>query len=88
VVSIVTKEYVTIPELARLLGLSRITVYKRVRKGLIPATRVGRTYIITDRIVGDILGRRITKTAMRRIDAAVRRAVSEYGEVLKRLGKE
>jgi len=43
------EKYITIPELARLLGLSRIAIYNRVKKGQIPATRIGRTYVITDR---------------------------------------
>ena len=41
-------KYITIPELAKLLGVSRIAIYKRVKKGQIPATKIGRTYVITD----------------------------------------
>ena len=82
------KGFITIPELARLLGVSRITVYNRVKKGQIPATRVGRIYVITDRTTREILGRRLTGRGKKQIDAAVRRAVLEYGEVLKRLGRE
>jgi excisionase family DNA binding protein len=82
------KEYITIPALARLLGVSRITVYKRVKRGQIPATRIGKTYVITDRTIRDILRKRVTAGTKRRIDAAVRKAVLEYGEVFKRLGRE
>ncbi len=82
------KGFITIPELARLLGVSRITVYNRVKKGKIPATRVGRIYVITDRTTREILGRRLSARSKRQIDAAVRRAVEEYGQVLKRLGRE
>ena len=83
-----TKKYITIPELARRLGVSRITIYKRVKKGQIPATRVGRIYVITDRTIRAILGRRITARQRKLIDTAVLRVVREYGEVLKRLGRE
>ena len=83
-----TPKYLTIPELARLLGVSRIAVYNRVKKGQIPATRVGRTYVIVDQEIADILGGEATKKGKERIDAAVRKTVQEYGEVLKRLGKE
>ena len=82
------KDYMTIPELARLLGLSRIAVYRRVKKGQIPARRIGRTYVITDRTIRDILGKKISAKGKKRIDAAVLRTVREYGEVLKRLGGE
>ena len=83
-----TKKYITIPELAKLLGVSRIAIYNRVKKGQIPATKIGRTYVITDKTVTDILGRKVTAQRKKRIDAAVHRAVREYGEVLKRLAKE
>jgi excisionase family DNA binding protein len=82
------KRYVTIPELARLLGVSRIAVYRRVKKGQIPATRIGRVYVITDQTVAHILGKRVTSKGKSQIDAAVRKTVQEYGEVLKQLGKE
>ena len=82
------KKYVTIPELAKLLGVSRIAIYNRVRKGQIPATKVGRTYVITDRTVADILGKEVTKKGKKRIDAAVQKTVREYGDVLKQLSKE
>jgi excisionase family DNA binding protein len=84
----VNEKYVTIPELAKLLGLSRIAIYNRVKKGQIPATRIGRTYVITDRTIASILGKEVSRTGMQRIDAAVRKTVQEYGEVLKMLGKE
>ena len=82
------KRYVTIPELARLLGVSRIAIYNRVKKGQIPATRIGRTYVITDQTVAYILGKEVTRRGKSRIDAAVRKTVQEYGEVLKQLCKE
>lgn len=83
-----TEKYITIPELAKLLGVSRIAVYNRVKKGQIPATRIGRTYVITDKTVADILGKKVTAERKKQIDAAVARTVREYGEVLKLLGKE
>jgi len=83
-----TEKYITIPELAKLLGVSRIAIYNRVKKGQIPATKIGRTYVITDQTVADILGKKVTAERKKRIDAAVERIVREYGEVLKMLGKE
>ncbi|OGP83006.1 MAG: hypothetical protein A2Z08_04540 [Deltaproteobacteria bacterium RBG_16_54_11] len=83
----VHEKYITIPELAKLLGVSRIAVYKRVKKGQIPAEKIGKTYVITDRTIADILGKELTSRGKERIDAAVRRTVREYGEVLKQLAK-
>jgi excisionase family DNA binding protein len=82
------EKYFTIPELAKLLGVSRIAIYNRVKKGQIPATKIGRTYVITDHTIANILGKKVTRRGKERIDAAVRRTVREYGEVLKQLGKE
>ena len=82
------EKYLTIPELAKLLGVSRIAIYNRVKKGQIPATKIGRTYVIRDQTIANILGKKVTRRGKERIDAAVRRTVREYGEVLKQLGKE
>lgn len=83
----VHEKYITIPELAKLLGVSRIAIYKRVKKGQIPAEKIGKTYVITDRTIADILGKEVTSRGKKRIDAAVRKTVQEYGEVLKQLAK-
>lgn len=82
------EKFITVPELAKLLGVSRITIYNRVKKGQIPATKVGKTYVITDETVANILGKKVTGKEKQQIDAAVRKTVQEYGEVLKKLGKE
>jgi excisionase family DNA binding protein len=84
----VDEKQITIPQLAELLGLSRIAIYKRVKKGQIPAVKIGKTYVITDKTVASILGKKVTEKGKKQIDTAVRRTVQEYGEVLKRLGKE
>ncbi len=83
-----TGKYITIPQLAKLLGTSRIAIYKRVKKGQIPAEKIGRTFMITDRTVMEILGKEVSQKGKKRIDSAVSRTVREYGEVLKQLGKE
>jgi excisionase family DNA binding protein len=82
------ERYLTIPELARLLGVSRITVYNWVKKGTIPAARAGRNYIITDKTLNEIFGGSMTPERKREIESAVRRTVQEYGETLKRLSRE
>ena len=82
------EKYITIPQLARLLGVSRIAIYKRIKKGQIPARKIGRDYAITDQTVAEILGKRVTDQGKKRIDDAVHRTVSEYSEVLKLLAKE
>ena len=83
-----SKPYLSIPEIARILGISRIAVYKKVKKGEIKAERVGRAFAIPKRYVDHILGRTLGAEDKEIIDQAVHKTVKEYGEVLRLLGKE
>ena len=82
------KEYLTLPELARLLGISRIAVYKKVKAGEIKAIKVGKSYAVPKANLESILGRSLGEEEKKEIDRAVKKTVKEYGEVLKRLGRE
>ena len=77
--------YVTVPELARILGISRVAVYKKVKKGQIKAVRIGRAFAIPEKY---ILGRTLGEEGKKEIDRAVKKTVREYGDVLKQLGRE
>lgn len=80
--------YITIPQLAKMLGVSRLTVYRKVKSGEITATKIGHAYLISNEEISKVLGKELTKNAKERIDSAVKKTVKEYGEVLKRLGSE
>jgi excisionase family DNA binding protein len=80
--------YLTIPELAKILGMSRIAVFKKVKSGEIPAIRVGRNYAIPKKFINNILGRPLSDEEKAQIDIAVKKVVTEYGEVLRLLGRE
>jgi len=82
------KEYLTIKELADMLGISRIAVYKRVKKGQIKAVKIGRNFAIPKKYVSNILGKSLNDTDKRNIDKAIKKTVREYGDVLKLLGRE
>jgi excisionase family DNA binding protein len=82
------QKYITIPQLAKLLGLSRIEVYRKVRKGQIKAEKIGHLYVITDKEVAHILGKKTTRQDKSQIEKAVKKAVKDYGEVLRKLGEE
>jgi len=81
-------EYITIPQLAKILGISRIAVYKKVKQGRIKAVRIGRAFAIPQRQIATILGKTLRKEDKKEIDNAVNKVVTEYGEVLKLLGSE
>ncbi len=84
----VKRDPITIPQLARILGISRIAVYKQVKAGKIAATKIGRIHVISDRTVREVLRKRVGPLDKQRVDRAVRRVVRDYGEVLKRLARE
>lgn len=46
------REYYSIPEAAALLGLSRIAVFKRVKKGQMAALRFGRNWAVPASALG------------------------------------
>jgi len=81
-------KYISIPELAKMLGVSRITIYNKVRSGEIKAEKIGRNYAISGRYIKSIHGGPLSEEGKREIDTAVKKTVKEYGEVLKRLGRE
>ncbi len=81
-------EFMTIPQLAKILGISRIAVYKKVKNGEIKAIRIGRNYAINVKDIVDIIGKELSKKDKEEIDKAVTKTVAEYGEVLKLLGRE
>lgn len=82
------KKYVTIPELAKLLGVSRTAAYKRVKKGEIPSIKAGKMYLISSPDVQRILGKRLTRKDKEQVEKAVQKTVREFGDVLKWLSKE
>lgn len=79
--------FITTNELANLLGISRIAVFKKIRKGEIKAVKKGRNYIINTADVSG-LNDRLSANDKKTISAAINRTMNEYGETLRLLGKE
>jgi excisionase family DNA binding protein len=83
-----TNEYISISQFAKILGVSRIAIYKKIKKGQIEATRIGRSYVISKKYLTDITGKTLSDKNKKIIDEAVKKTFKEYGEVLKLLGRE
>jgi excisionase family DNA binding protein len=81
-------KYVTIPQLAKILGLSRIAVFRKVKSGEIQAEKIGRIYAINRKFVQGLLGQDLDERGKREIDIAVGKTVKEYGATLKLLGRD
>lgn len=80
-------EFISVPELAKILGLSRSQTFRRVQSGEIPAQKVGRTYLISKDYAAGLTGD-VASTDQGEIRQAVKKTISQYGDVLKQLGKE
>ena len=85
-------EYLSIAQVAKILRISRVAVYKKVKKGIIPAMKVGKFYVIPReniiKRVREIKGHVLSDEEKDKIKMAVMKTVADYGEVLKRLGAE
>jgi excisionase family DNA binding protein len=81
-------EYLSLSEAANLMGISRIAVYKKVKKHQLKSIKIGRSFAIPKSELPDVKGRQLRSEEKKEIDRAVRKTVKQYGDVLKRLGKE
>lgn len=82
------KKYFTIPEAAKIIGISRIALYKKVKSGQIKAELIGRNYILSSEDISEILGKKLTVKEKDEIDSVTKRIFNEYGKILQMLGKE
>ena len=82
------KEFFSTIEVARLLGISRVAIFKKIKSGQIKAQKVGRNFIIRQEDLADVLGSALTEEKKKKIEAAVKKTIREYGETLKLLGQE
>ena len=81
------KKFISTIELAKLLGISRIAVYKQIKGGKIKAEKVGRNFVVEKKDLGGIFNKSLAEARKKKIDNAVEKTVQEYGETLKLLGK-
>ena len=65
-----------------------MAVWKRIKKGQIKAEKIGHMYIVTDKEVAHILRKKPSARDKSQIEKAVKKAVKDYGEVLRKLGEE
>jgi len=81
------KDFISVNEAAQIMGISRVAVFKKIKSGEIKATKVGRAYIVNKKSLASIY-QDLTSVQKKKVEKAVERVVKEYGEALKKLGKE
>lgn len=79
------KKLLSTAEVAKILGISRVAVFQRIKKGQLRAIKVGRNYVIEPKDIG-LTTNKLTKEQQQKIEEAVKRAFHEYGNALKDLG--
>lgn len=83
-----TSKYYTTSEAAKILRVSRVAIFKRIKTGKLEAEKIGRNYLISQEAVIEALGHIVGAAKKENIEAAIKKALSEYGETFKRLGRE
>ena len=84
----IDKKYLSVIELAKLLNVSRIAIFKKIKTGKINAFKVGRNYVIPVEEFYSAVGTFVSEKNKEEIEEIVKKAVKDYGETLRRLGKE
>lgn len=86
------KPHISTPNLAKILGISRVAVFNRIKKGQIPAEKIGRSYAISMDDVNDIVhgtsAKTLTEEQKKNLTKVVAKVIDEYGDTLRLLGKE
>lgn len=81
-------EFLSTTEVAKILRLSRVAIFKKIKNGQLRATKIGRNYVVRRDDFLEYLGESIGMERKREIDAAVKKATTEYKEAFQLLGKE
>lgn len=82
------KEFFSTIEIAKLLGISRVAVFKKIKSGEIKAKKIGRNFIIEKKELPEILGTALSERKKKQIEESIKKTIEEYGQTLKLLGKE
>ena len=82
------KQYITTSEFAEILNVSRVTIFNRIKNGDIKAEKICRNYAIPTNQLSGIFYNTISEKIKMEIDEGVHKVLREYGEVIKKLGKE
>lgn len=81
------EKFIPTTELAKILGVSRVTIFNRIKKGSIKARKIGRNFVIDRDEVPELKSEKLKESDKKKIQNAVKKTVSKYGETLRLLGK-
>jgi len=84
----INKNYVTVKELADIIGISRVAVFNRIKTGKIKANKIGRNYIIYKKDAPEIFNPALDTNDKKELEQGVKKVLQDYGDTLKMLGRE
>ncbi len=80
--------YYSVTEAAKVLDITREAVLKRIHAGKLKAERIGHIFAIPKSELSATLPDKLSESQKKTIEEGVKKTVKEYGEVLKKLGRE
>lgn len=80
--------FYSVTEVANILGISRVAVFKRIKAGKIKAEKIGHFYAISKSEYSVAAGKELSEKQKNILEAGVKKTIKDYGEVLEKLGKE
>lgn len=89
-VNVNTHKLYSAPEVAQLLGISNVAVFKKIKEHKIMANKVGGVYVIKGEDLAEYINpsKEFTEKKKQLIEDIVKKVVKEYGVALRKLGKE
>lgn len=81
------KKFLSTSEVAQILGISRVAVFKKIKAGKLQAEKIGGRYLIESKQIG-LYYKKLDAKTKKKIKAAVQKVFNEYGDVIRRLGDE
>jgi excisionase family DNA binding protein len=82
------KAFFSTTEVAKVLNLSSVAVFKKIKNGQLKAQKIGRNYVIAKEDLEALIGSALSSEQKDEIESVVKKAVKQYKVTFRRLGKE
>lgn len=82
------KNFYSTSEIAQVLGISRVAVFKKIKQGKIKAEKIGRNYAIPKSEYLSITGKILSTDDKNFLIEGIKKTIKEYGYTLKKLGND
>lgn len=81
-------DFLSTPQAAKLLKISRVAVFKKIKSGEIKARKIGRNFVIKKSDISIPNDGKLNEKEKKLITRAVSKTIHNYSETLRLLGKE